>query len=302
MPPRVRPEGGREIRIEDIDRGVKNWFDRVVDAHVINHQGERQKVTVLFAAGERWVMAADRQGIRDRDGRLILPVIQIAQRAWDTTRADLAIGINVPTLTFSKRISPKTADLAAADRLKPLSERRLRAPAVYEVWTIPFPAHGVFEYVVLVQAQYRWQINQIIEKITSCFEFFNVDSFVIEIDGPGRPEGIPGGVGASEVGPSDHVPFDDRPVLSTPYVVGYIEGSISDKGNWAEFTDKEPIVQLEFSFRVPAALHLDPEGTRPAVKRELTSTVLSLGEETVTAVDDPLELELIFGPGGPRER
>lgn len=301
MPPRVQPEGGRVIRIEDIDRGVKQWFDRMVDAHIVNQQGERQKVTVLFSAGERWVMAADRQGIRDRDGRLILPVIQIAQKTFDTSQGDLAIGINVPTLTYSKRVSPKTSQLAAADTRRPLSDRRLRSGAVYDVWTIPFPANGVFVYNVTIQAQYRWQINQIVEKIVNTFEFFNVDSFVIEIDGPDRPEGIREGVGQSEVGPADHQPFDHRPPLDRPYVVGYIEGAIDDEGNYDEFTDKEPIVQLRFSFKVPAALQLDPEGDRPAVQKQRTSFTVSMGEEDVVAVDDPYDLELIFGPDGVRE-
>lgn len=301
MPPTVRPDGARVIRIEDIDRAVKLWFNRTVDAHIINQQGERQKVTVLFASGERWVIAADRQGIRDRDGRLILPVIQIAQRSFDTTQGDLAIGLNVPTLTFSKRVSSKTAQISAADTRRPVSERRLRSGAVYDVWTIPFPANGVIEYQVTIQAQYRWQINQVIEKIVNSFEFFNVDSFVIEIAGPDRPEGIKDGVGQSEVSPSDHQPFDHRPRLDRPYVVGYVDGPINDEGNYDDFTDEEPIVQHRFSFRVPAALQLDPEGDRPAVQKQRTSFTLSLGEETVTAVEDPYELELIFGPEGVRE-
>src|SRR5574337_1801734 len=83
MPPRVLPVTARRIRVEDVDRAVKAWFDRTVDAHVTSPQGERRKVAVTFASGERWVASADRKGIRDRDGRLILPVIQVRRTGMD---------------------------------------------------------------------------------------------------------------------------------------------------------------------------------------------------------------------------
>lgn len=302
MPPRVVPPGAREIRIEDIDRGVKRWFDKVVDAHVRDEEGKQQKVTVIFGTGERWVMAADRQGIRDRDGRLILPVIHISQVNLDPSKDDLALGINTPTMTFSRRVSPKTAQLTALDERRPLSDRRLTQGAVHEIWTIPYPASGIFNYKVRVQAGKRTQLNQILEKIMSCYEFFNVDSFVIELDGRDRPEGIPSGQGASELAPHDHQAFDDRPQLDVPYVVGYPDGSMDDASNQDEFTDQERIIQQTFSFRVPAALQLDPEGKRPAVQVERTAFNVNMGDESVTVVDDPYELELLFGPDGVSER
>lgn len=302
MPPRIHPPGGRRIGLVDIDRGVKNWFDRYVDAHVRWEDGESRKVTVLFGTGERWVMAADRQGIRDRDGRLILPVIHIERRSFDTSQGDLAIGINVPTLSFARRVSPKTSQLANADTRRPLSDRRLRQGAVHEVWTIPFPASGVLNYRVRVQAQKTWQINQIIEKIVNSYEFFDVDSFVVEVDGSDHPDGIKQGQGSTELLPADHQAFDDRPMNPSQYVVAYLDGAIDDDGNLDEFTDSERIVQLQFSFRIPAALQLDPEGRRPAVQRDLTSFGIQMGEETVVAVDDPAELELIFGPDGVSEK
>lgn len=303
MPPRVIPPGARQIRIEDIDRAVKRWFDKTVDAHVRDEANEQRKVTVLLGTGERWVMAADRKGIRDRDGRLILPVLHISRKNFNTDEDDLALGINTPTMTFSRRVSPKTAQLTSLDKNRPLSDRRLRTGnAVHEVWTIPFPAHGVFNYHVRIQAGKQAQVNQIIEKIMSTYEFFNVDSFVIPLDGRDKPEGIPAGQGQSELNPADNQAFDDRPPLTAPYVVGYIEGAIDDAGNQDEFTDQERIIQQEFGFRIPAALQLDPEGKRPAVQKQLTAFNVSMGSETVTAVDDPYELEIIFGPDGVRER
>jgi hypothetical protein len=38
----------------------------------------------------------------------------------------------------------------------------------------------------------------------------------------------------------------------------------------------------------------------PAVRRELTAFNISFGDERVVQVDDPEDLEIIFGPGGVR--
>lgn len=299
MPPRVLPRTARQVRIEDVDRGVKGWFERVVSANVKSPQGELRPVAVTFAAGERWVAAADRRAIRDRDGRLILPVIHIRRTSLDTTNNMTALGANVPSLQISRLIHPKQSQLANADYSRPLSSRRLLGSAVYEVYTVPFPINGVMSYKITLQAQYQTHINEIIEKILSKLEFFDVPSFVIDLTGNGaedRPVGIPSGQGSTELLPGDHAPYESRPPLSDYFVVGYLDGDIGTEGNLDEFTDQERIIQLQFGFRVPVALMVDPEGDRPAVQKQTTAFGIFLGDEEVVVVDNPEDLDKIFGP------
>lgn len=296
MPPQLRPFTARTIRTEDVDRGVKRWFDKVADPHVEYPDGSRRKVPIKFSSGERWVTSADRQGIRDRNGQLILPVIHISRTVFDPTSRDTALGANVPRLQVARLISQKTSHLANLDLRRPISQRRLRDGAVYEIVTIPFPVNGQMSYKVSIQAQSMQQMNQIQEKILSRIEFFDVPSFVISLSADERQVGIPDGDGSTELRPEDDAPYDTRPPLSDYYFVGYLDGDWGSEGNLDEFTDQERIIELAFSFYVPVALQLDPDGTRPAVQVEQTAFSVKMGAEEVHVVDDPADLDKIFGP------
>lgn len=296
MPPQLRPFTARTIRTEDVDRGVKRWFDKVADPHVEYPDGSRRKVPIKFSSGERWVTSADRQGIRDRNGQLILPVIHISRTVFDPTSGDTALGANVPRLQVARLISQKTSHLANLDLRRPISQRRLRDGAVYEIVTIPFPVNGQMSYKVSIQAQSMQQMNQIQEKILSRIEFFDVPSFVISLSADERQVGIPDGDGSTELRPEDDAPYDTRPPLSDYYFVGYLDGDWGSEGNLDEFTDQERIIELAFSFYVPVALQLDPDGTRPAVQVEQTAFSVKMGAEEVHVVDDPADLDKIFGP------
>ncbi len=240
--------------------------------------------------------AADRQGVRDRDGRLILPVIHIRRTGVDpASETHTALGINVPRLQVARLVSEKTSDLANLDQNRPISNRRLRDSAVYEVWSIPYPSANSLTYKVRVQVQYQTHMNEMIEKILNRLEFFNVPSFVISLAHENKDAGIKTGDGSTELTPEKSSDFDVREPLSDYYVVGYIEGALGDEGNMDEFTDQERILQLQFNFRVPTVLVLDPDGERPAVQMERTAFGLFLGDEEVHVVDDPEIADRIFG-------
>lgn len=296
MPPDVHSAGGRPIRIEDVDRAVKLWFDKDVDANVDDQRGAPRKVPIIFSSGERWVASSDERGIRDRDGRLILPVISIHRMSIDPINNMSALGANVPRMQISRLVAPKSADLSNADKMRAISTRRLNASAVYEITTIPFPFTGLARYEVVLQAQYIHQVNSIVEKMMAQLEYYDVPNFVMKIDGDGRREAVPDGIGQSELQSERTVAFDDRIPITGPYVVGYFDGDFGDSGNLQEFTDQERIVEMKFNFKVPVVLQLDPDGNEPAVQKQLTAFSVSLGDEQVCFVDDEEELDLIFGP------
>jgi len=295
MPPREVPITARTIKTEDVDRGVKRWFEFVCHPWVTHPDGSRKKVPIKFSSGERWVAAADRQGIRDRNGQLILPVIHISREGFDPTEGSMALGANVPRLQVARLVSEKTTGLANNDMSRPLSQRRLRDGAVYEIVTVPFPVNGRMNYRVSIQAQTIQQMNEIQEKILRCLEFFDVPSFVISL-GAQDDRPVKDGQGSTELTPHDSSTYESRPPLDDYYFVGYLDGDWSDQGNLDEFTDRERIIELKFSFHVPVALMLDPHGERPAVQVERTAFNVRMGDEEVHFVDDPSVLDKIFGP------
>lgn len=253
---------------------------------------------MIWSAGERWVTGKDVRGVRDKDGRLILPLIAVRRVAVDPVNGMSSLGSNVPRLQISRQIAPKTNLNREQIANRPISSRNLRDSAVYEVTSIPFPFVGVARYELVVQAQYIWQMNQITEKILSQLEFYDVPCFVAQLRQP-RNVGLKDGVGESEVKPSEDSEYGDREPLDSYYVVGYLDGDVADSGNLEEFTDQERIVKMTMSFRVPVYLQLDPEGKRPAVQKELTASNIRISDEKVCFVDDPAELDVIFGPSGP---
>lgn len=274
------------VGLEKFDQCVKDWLDRTVDAHVDFPNGERRKVPIVFAAGERAITSRQRKGMRDKNGVLILPIISVRRTGIDPQPNMQALGTEVPNMVVAKRLTPKTSDMQNLNRLRDPSLRTPTKPIVYEVTTIPFPDRNILNYELVIHTQYITQMNSIIEKL-----FHELDiqkSFVMPFQNDHR-----------------HAPsgdaFEKRKPLDDSYAVGFFEETFGDSSNFEEFTDQERIVKYSTNFRVPGTLQLDPEGERPSVQKEYTSFGLAFGEENVKFVDDPLELELIFGSGKVRE-
>lgn len=270
----------REVTLRTIDQAVHDWFERTVDAHVERPDGKLYRVPAQFSAGERAVSSRERRGIRDQNGVLILPVISIRRTSIEPTPSMSALGTETPVLQIAKRVAGKTNDLMNLNVNRDPQFRAPLKPVVYEVTTIPFPDRSVLTYELQVQAQFIGQMNSILEKM-----FHELDlnkSFVAPFDNDGRH-------------PPVGVPFEKREPLRTGYVVGFMESTSSDQGNFEEFTDQERIVRWSTQFTVPAVLQLDPEGEKPSVQRETTAFGLSFGREQVHLVDDPEEADRIFG-------
>jgi hypothetical protein len=268
------------ITIENVDLAVTDWFDRTVDAHVAFPNADRKKVPVIFASGERWVTSRSRRGIRDKNGILILPIVSVRRTAIEPKADMQALGTETPKIQIARRISAKTNDLRNLSSLRNPALRK-DDRAVYEVTTIPFPDRSIIRYELLVQAQYVTQMNSILEKI-----FHELDlqkSFVAPLQNDGRH-------------PQIGVEFENRIPLSQHYVVGFFQSNMSSGDNFEEFTDQERIVKWTTEITVPATLQLDPEGEKPSVQVEETAFDVAFGDENVCFVDDPRELEKIFGP------
>lgn len=270
------------VRLEDIDGAVHDWLDRTVDAHVESPNEDRMKVPVIFAAGERWVTSRERRGIRDANGVLILPMMTIRRTAINPDPSKNALGIETPNLQFSRLISPKTNDLQNLN-VPRIPSLRSPNPVIYEVTTIPFPDSSIMTYELMIQTQFISQMNTVIEKLLYVLDLRK--SFVAPIGNHHRHPLI------------GDDPFDARPPLKVPYVVGFFEDSVGSSDNFEEFTDQERIIKWSTTLTVPAVLQLDPEGERPGVKVERTSFALSFGKEEACFVDDPAEIERIFGKG-----
>ena len=274
----------QDITIETIDTAIRDWFDKTVDAHVINPNKARFKVPVIFSSGERWVLSKARKGLRDGNGVLILPVISVRRTGIEPDPSMIALGTETPTITVAKQISGKTNNLANLDQARQVSQR-IGDRVVYEVTSIPFPDRSIFTYDLTIHTQYMEQMNTVLQKV-----FHELDlqkSFVAPFINDHRH-------------PQIGVPFEERKPLTSTYVCGYFETTLADGGNLEEFTDSERIIKYQTSFKVPANLRLDPEGEIPSIIVKKSAYDIKFNDENVKFVDDRAELDEIFGTGKPR--
>jgi hypothetical protein len=84
--------------IEDVDVAVFNLFNKEIPLQVNSKDG-LEKVHVIFAAGEKWAVIKKKKEIRNRQGRLILPLITVGRTAilQDPTKDIAGRGVNQQT-------------------------------------------------------------------------------------------------------------------------------------------------------------------------------------------------------------
>lgn len=278
-------EGFREITVEAVDRAVRDWFDRTVDVRVEGPNAEWKKVPVQFSQGERWSVGRSKQAFRDENGVLILPIIAIRRTGISTDTTKLALGTQTQNITFSTRVDPKTNDIQNLEARK-AGTVATSYPPIYDIYTAPWPDRVVSSYQIVVQTQFVSQMNDIIQKIWRSLDIQK--SFVAPLDNNGRHSPRSYQFGAGD-------PYARVPALQAPYVVGFMEGDQQAGDNFEEFTDTERIVKYTTEIKVPFAIHSSPENEESSVKVQRTAYKVVLKDENVTFVDDPAELEAIFG-------
>lgn len=269
------------ITIRTVDQAVRDWFDKTLTAVVKTNDGDSKIVPTIFSQGERWAIGRTKGALRDENGVLMLPVISIRRTTVDPDPSQTALGVQTENITIAKRVDPKTGDLQALEQLKSASNRLPYPPVVYDVYSIPFPDRVILNYQVVIQTQYITQMNDILQKMWRMMDIQK--SFVIPLQNDGRKPPRSNG-------------YRDAKALNAPYLVGFFEDTYSDAGNFEEFTDTERIIKYNTSFIVPAALSTSPEGTEPLIRVERTAYKVVIPEENVHWVDDPAELDKIFGP------
>lgn len=281
----MEPVAYQNVTIETIDRAIRDWFDKTVDARVKGADGQLQKVLVQFSQGERWSIGRTRQSFRDENGVLILPIIAVRRTSIAPDPTKMALGVQTENIQIARRVEAKTNDIQNNEGLKGPALRR-KYPAIFDVYTIPFPDRMIASYQLVVQAQYITQMNEILQKMWRSLDIQR--SFVAPFENDGRHTPRTNQFGAGD-------PYAGPPALSAPYVVGLMEEASSDTGNFEEFTDTERIVKYTTDITVPCALQTSPEGESPAVRVERTAYKVVIKDENVTFVDDPAELDKIFG-------
>jgi hypothetical protein len=224
------------VTIETVDQAAVDYFDKKLDVHV-NAERSRKKVPVMFASGERWKLIRKNK-FRDENGTLILPIISVRRVDIDRTPGFGGMAQEVPSITVSKIIHPKTGNvknlLKARRENKYFPSIEKAGSVVREYLTLPFPDFCTIYYEVSIWTQYQTQMNDILERIF--YKFEHMDQFVMPVEYEGR---LMKG--------------------NSYYFVGFRDGNVTPQSNTEDFTDQERIIKYTYNFRTPVYLLLDPD-------------------------------------------
>jgi hypothetical protein len=266
--------------LREVDLAIKDWFDKTVNARVEFPDGQLKKVPVIFSQGERWSVGRTRQAFRDENGVLILPVISVRRVSLTPDPSMSTLGVQTENFQIARRVNMKTNVLRDLETNKPNEQRLGYNPVVYDVYTMPYPDRFIGSYELVLQTQYIGQMNDLLQKIWRMMDVQS--SFVAPLHNDGRHPPVVNG-------------HTDAKPLDFPYVVGFLDVTANDSGNFEDFTDTERIIKYTTQIKVPMVLVTEPDGESATVSVHRTAYKVVIPEENVRFVDDPRELDKIFG-------
>lgn len=155
---------GEEIKsisvgIEDIDQAVMYYFKEVIKPYVIN-EGTTYSVPVVYADPERWKSAQRDGGVRDKEGKILFPVITIKRENMEKNRnITNKLDGNRSNIyqVFEKRYSRKNQ----YDNFSVLTNR---AP-VKEFYNVVVPDYYTITYSCAIYVSFMSDLNKLIESI-----------------------------------------------------------------------------------------------------------------------------------------
>jgi len=155
---------GEEIKsisvgLQDIDEAILYYFNEVIRPYVIN-EGTTYSIPVIYADPERWKSAQRDGGVRDKDGKIMFPVITIRRENMEKNRnITNKLDGNKSNIyqVYQKKYTKK-------DQYDNFSVLTNRAP-VKEFYNIVVPDYYTITYSCAVYVSFIQDLNKIIESI-----------------------------------------------------------------------------------------------------------------------------------------
>jgi hypothetical protein len=168
-------QGNNEIShpstLENIDTALYRFIDETLNPHAITNAG-REKVNVLWMGTERTFQIKNNKELRDKVGKLRLPLITVSRAS--VSRDDAFKGaVQAAYVGEEERIvirkviqQDKTQNFQNASRKRqemgdetgPVSTKKI----VYETISIPKPTYLTCMFEVNIRTEYQQQMNQIL--------------------------------------------------------------------------------------------------------------------------------------------
>ena len=160
--------------IENIDTAVYNFIDKQMNIFTDSNEGFK-KVPVIMASSERASLSKRRDGVRDSDGTLVLPLITVERTSISKNPAEKGtVWANIPPTSKIKGgsipmaryvVQDKTANFKNAQTKRRRGQLNFPDPlvkTVYRTVNIPIPVYITVMYSITVRTDYQQQMNDII--------------------------------------------------------------------------------------------------------------------------------------------
>jgi hypothetical protein len=210
-----------ELLLADLDQGIVDSFHQ--DDTRLTIRG--REVPIIYATQERYAQMQMNKGVRDDNGVLILPLVSVRRTGMkliDEYYRESAGG-KADGITLIKR--------PATERNTPIRLRygnafmaqKIHMPLVYETVRTDYPIWYKINYEIILWSSYVGDMNGMQEQLLENYRGF---------------------------------------YTSGPYkFYGYIDGSVEDISNLADFTANERIIKSRYSIALEAYFHKQAEVT-----------------------------------------
>lgn len=155
---------GEEIKnisvgLEDIDGAIMYYFQEVIKPYVIN-EGTTQSIPIVFADAERW-KSAQKDGIyRDKEGKIMLPILTVKRDNLERNRS-LTHKLDGNAANIYQVYEKKYTRKNQYDNFSVLTNR----VPVKEFYNVVVPDYYTLTYTCNIYVSFYEDLNKIIESI-----------------------------------------------------------------------------------------------------------------------------------------
>ena len=147
------------IGLKDLDYAIKYYFDNVIRPEIDDY-GTKRSVPVIYGSPEKWKNVQEDGYFRDKDGKIIAPVIAYKRTSLTKNRSlSSKVDANFPQVYYSQQV--KYSDNNKYDQFSKLTNR---TPVKTFINTV-MADYVDITYDVVVWTDYVEQMNNIVEAI-----------------------------------------------------------------------------------------------------------------------------------------
>ena len=155
---------GEEIKhisvgLEDIDSAILYYFEEVIKPYVIT-EGTKNNIPVIFADAERWKTAQKDAVYRDKEGKVMLPIITVKRDNLERNRS-LTTKLDGNKVNIYQNYEKRYTKKNQYDNFSVLTNR---AP-VREFYNVVVPDYYTLTYSCNIYVSFYEDLNKIIESI-----------------------------------------------------------------------------------------------------------------------------------------